>query len=824
MLRLAWSNLTSANRRLIAPVLAVALGVGFVAATFIAMATMSSSIVRVVADDLRGYDVVVTPNGPGANGRGGDLLTPAQLAAMSSTPGVRRVDPQLEVHLEARNGAAGALVVAATAPRSDRWVVTSGVGTVDGVGVLVSDDLAQSLGLRVGRSLELSLPVGGTASVQVLGIGHVSGFSEAGRLYAANALLATWTAPPSYAAAYVLTDGDPVAVAAALGTAGGKDGPVLRAETTQQYADRLVQSLSRGTDVLGGVLMAFAGVALFVSCLVIGNTFTILMAQRARQVALLRCLGATRRQVARAALVEATLVGVVASVVGVLLGIGVVALMLEAARRIWSLDAYLGSMTVPTHALVIPVVIGTLATVVAALVPVRRGAAVSPLAALRPEAALTVRSRSGALRLVLGLLLFVAGTGAMVIGVRRLDLALAMPAGMLSFVGVLMVAPWFIPAVARAVGWVLRRFGGPTVSLAVGNSVRNPRRAAATASALLVGTTLITLMTVGAASARVAAFAAVDRGFPVDIAVAGLASVPADVARQVAAVPGVAKVAPARVASVEVRAGSQSLPVQVIQVDAAVRSVLRLPAELGPVADGTVVITPDLAAELGVADGGRTQLGDGRHTVEVTVRTAEVTSGTAYVAPATFDRLGVEAMATLFVALRDGADAAVAVQEVTRIAAPAGLQVEGAAQMREAVTTVLNVMLSVVVALLAISVLIAVIGIANTLSLSVLERSRESAILRALGLTRAQLRRTFAIEAVLLGGVAAVVGLLLGVGYGYAGARTILGSVVRTVPLEVPWGQLGLLVLAACLAGLLASVLPGRRAAMTPPVAALAAE
>lgn len=823
MLRLAWSNLTSANRRLIAPVLAVALGVGFVAATFIAMATMSSSIVRVVADDLRGYDVVVTPNGPGANGRGGDLLTPAQLAAMSSTPGVRRVDPQLEVHLEARNGAAGALVVAATAPRSDRWVVTSGVGTVDGVGVLVSDDLAQSLGLRVGRSLELSLPVGGTASVQVLGIGHVSGFSEAGRLYAANALLATWTAPPSYAAAYVLTDGDPVAVAAALGTSGGKDGPVLRAETTQQYADRLVQSLSRGTDVLGGVLMAFAGVALFVSCLVIGNTFTILMAQRARQVALLRCLGATRRQVARAALVEATLVGVVASVVGVLLGIGVVALMLEAARRIWSLDAYLGSMTVPTHALVIPVVIGTLATVVAALVPVRRGAAVSPLAALRPEAALTVRSRSGALRLVLGLLLFVAGTGAMVIGVRRLDLALAMPAGMLSFVGVLMVAPWFIPAVARAVGWVLRRFGGPTVSLAVGNSVRNPRRAAATASALLVGTTLITLMTVGAASARVAAFAAVDRGFPVDIAVAG-GSVPADVARQVAAVPGVATVAPARIASVEVRAGSQSLPVQVIQVDAAVRSVLRLPAELGPVADGTVVITPDLAAELGVADGGRTQLGDGRHTVEVTVRTAEVTSGTAYVAPATFDRLGVEAMATLFVALRDGADAAVAVQEVTRIAAPAGLQVEGAAQMREAVTTVLNVMLSVVVALLAISVLIAVIGIANTLSLSVLERSRESAILRALGLTRAQLRRTFAIEAVLLGGVAAVVGLLLGVGYGYAGARTILGSVVRTVPLEVPWGQLGLLVLAACLAGLLASVLPGRRAAMTPPVAALAAE
>lgn len=371
---------------------------------------------------------------------------------------------------------------------------------------------------------------------------------------------------------------------------------------------------------------------------------------------------------------------------------------------------------------------------------------------------------------------------------------------------------------------MLRRFGGPTVSLAVGNSVRNPRRAAATASALLVGTTLITLMTVGAASARVAAFAAVDRGFPVDIAVAGLASVPADVARQVAAVPGVATVAPARIASVEVRAGSQSLPVQVIQVDAAVRSVLRLPAELGPVADGTVVITPDLAAELGVADGGRTQLGDGRHTVEVTVRTAEVTSGTAYVAPATFDRLGVEAMATLFVALRDGADAAVAVQEVTRIAAPAGLQVEGAAQMREAVTTVLNVMLSVVVALLAISVLIAVIGIANTLSLSVLERSRESAILRALGLTRAQLRRTFAIEAVLLGGVAAVVGLLLGVGYGYAGARTILGSVVRTVPLEVPWGQLGLLVLAACLAGLLASVLPGRRAAMTPPVAALAAE
>ena len=150
MLRLAWSNLTSANRRLIAPVLAVALGVGFVAATFIAMATMSSSIVRIVADDIRGYDVVVAPNGPGADGRGGDLLTPAQLTAISSTPGVRRVDPQVQVHLEARNGAADSPVVAATAPRPARWVVTAGVGTVDGAGVLVSDDLARTLRLRVG--------------------------------------------------------------------------------------------------------------------------------------------------------------------------------------------------------------------------------------------------------------------------------------------------------------------------------------------------------------------------------------------------------------------------------------------------------------------------------------------------------------------------------------------------------------------------------------------------------------------------------------------------------------------------------------------------
>ena len=408
--------------------------------------------------------------------------------------------------------------------------------------------------------------------------------------------------------------------------------------------------------------MAFAGVALFVSCLVIGNTFTILAAQH-RQVALLRCLGATRRQVARAALVEATLVGSSPRSSGVLLGIGVVALMLEAARRIWSLDAYLGSMTVPTHALVIPVVIGTLATVVAALVPVRRGAAVSPLAALRPEAALTVRSRSGALRLVLGLLLFVAGTGAMVIGVRRLDLALAMPAGMLSFVGVLMVAPWFIPAVARAVGWVLRRFGGPTVSLAVGNSVRNPRRAAATASALLVGTTLITLMTVGAASARVAAFAAVDRGFPVDIAVAGARSRRTWRARSPRCREW-RRSPPARIASVEVRAGSQSLPVQVIQVDAAVRSVLRLPAELGPVADGTVVITPTSPPSSGspTADA-RSWATGGIPSGHRAHRGGDLRDGvcrTGDLRPA-----GRRAMATLFVALRDGADAAVAVQEVT---------------------------------------------------------------------------------------------------------------------------------------------------------------
>ncbi|MBN9375986.1 MAG: ABC transporter permease, partial [Cellulomonas sp.] len=372
---------------------------------------------------------------------------------------------------------------------------------------------------------------------------------------------------------------------------------------------------------------------------------------------------------------------------------------------------------------------------------------------------------------------------------------------------------------------------GPVPRLAAANTVRNPRRTAATSTALLIGVTLVVMMSTGAASARTSLDRTLDGHFPVDIEVTPSGSdasgLPAGLATRIAAIAGDRHVASLPSATLTATdAKGQATPVTVRALspqDAA--NVLRDPRAAASLTDGSVLLPSWLAAapgraELRRVDASGTPVGEA-----VALDQATPTGLTeAIVTPATLARLAPDAIPdTLYVALDPTADPVATLRSVQGALGTASLQASGPGTSRAQYDRVIGIMLTVVVGLLGVAVLIALLGVTNTLSLSVIERRRESATLRAIGLTRAGLRGALAIEGVLIAGVGAVLGITFGLGYGWAGAATVLGQVGGFVP-AVPWRDLGLVLVVALGAGLLASVVPARSAARTPPVAALAEE
>nr|WP_240897408.1 FtsX-like permease family protein [Kineococcus vitellinus] len=549
-------------------------------------------------------------------------------------------------------------------------------------------------------------------------------------------------------------------------------------------------------------------------------------------MALLRCVGATRGQVGRGVLLEALVVGVLASAVGVAAGAGLAAAVAAVVARTDAPIA-LDVLVVPPVAVVVGLVLGTLVTVAAAAAPARAATRVAPLAALRPSAPAAVRSRAGLVRLVLGLAVLVPSTVAMALSARSGSLTPAVGAGALSFLGFLLIAQRLVPAVVALAGAPFGRLGGVPARLAAGNASRNPRRTAATATALVIGVTLTTAMVVGAASTRASAADAIEAAYPTDVVVQGPDGVGAEVLDALRGLEQVAAVAAVDDVQV-VDAAGNGFPLTGVD-PAAAREVVRSQQRSPVPAQGQVVLSTSAAATLGVGDGGRLQVradpGTGEPAtgpqVELVVRVAAGTEQFAVATAADVRRAAPDARPTgAWVRLREGLSAeqeGAAVDAVTDVVAGAlpASDVSGVVALRSSLDQLLTTMLLIVTGLLAVAVVIALIGVGNTLALSVVERRQESGLLRALGLTRGQLRALLAWEALLVAGVAGVVGVVLGTGYGLAGTSSVLAAEAPVV-LDVPWLQVAGIVVVAALAGVLASVLPARRAANTPPVAAIA--
>lgn len=595
--------------------------------------------------------------------------------------------------------------------------------------------------------------------------------------------------------------------------------PTARLVDRTTRVDEVLVMFNNGVDVIAILGSLFAAVAFFVAGLVIANTFAIMLAQRTRELALLRCVGATGRQVRRALRLEALGLGVLAAAVGVAVGAGLAHLAVPALRTLAE-DLALGPVALSSTWVVGAALLGIATTLLATALPLRRASRTTPMAALAPADLAEDEPRVRRARLVAGAVLAGGGLASLIGATATGSLPLMLVGGAVGALAVLVLLPVLVPGLVRLTSRLLGRVGGPPLRLAAANAVRNPRRSGTSTAALLVGTTLISAIVVGMASARSTMETELDRDKPLDAVV--LAADPdVDVAAhadRAAALDGVAGVAVVDGAPVEVD-GAQTLA---LGVDGAAAAVLAPGAEpaMRP-ARGTATATSGVFPD-GVPVGQRVRVRGPGGALDVRVEVGRGAGNTLLLHPDDLRAVAPSAGArALWIDAADGADADALTDELTVLARASGAELTSTIEDRAWVTLQLDVVLGATLGLLGVSVLIALFGIANTLGLSVLERAREHALLRALGLTRRQLRATLAGEALLLAGVAGAVGVLVGTFYGWVGVRTLTRDVAESMTVVVPVGQLVLVVLVAGVAGLAASVLPGRRAAATAPAAGL---
>ncbi|KAA1422158.1 FtsX-like permease family protein [Mumia zhuanghuii] len=675
--------------------------------------------------------------------------------------------------------------------------------------------IAQSSADRYGVALGDSVSVAGE-QVVVSGFSASPGGTLGASVYVSEAVAARLgdALIPSDVSVRTASGADEDAVASALDAAASADGPHPVADR-DAWVDARILDATKDVDVLQRLVLVFAAIAAFVGTLVIANTITIVLTQRRRELALLRCVGATRRQIVRALRTESAVLGATAALAGVLLGWGLGHVAVAALKASDS-GVALGAVALTPAGVAVPFVIGVLAAVGATVLPVRRVSRLAPLEALRPHETTGLSGRPGRIRVVSGVALVGLGAAGLVVGTGDL-LPVGLAGGMAAFLGVVVLAPLLVPAVLRLVGPAVAATG-VAGRLASANVVRNPRRTASTATALLIGVTLITMVVVGTASLRTTVDRELDRDYALDAAVVATEEPLADgIEARVADIDGVGSVATLPGAEVEM----DGHEVLVLEVGPAAAGILHGDAALPR--SGELVVGGELADALDLSFGASSHLRTAAGEVAVRPRWGGSLGEVALVAPGVLADLGasVEPRA-VWVRGADGASGDEVLADAAAIAEPAGAAVAGSLSQRSWITLQMDVMLAVTVGLLAVAVLIAVIGMAGTLSLSVLERSRENALLRALGLTRRGLRGTMAAEALLMAGVAAVLGTALGGVFAWLGVRALTEGLIDDLSFTVPWFQVAVVLVAATATGLLASVLPARRATRVAPAEGIA--
>ncbi|HEX5945648.1 MAG TPA: FtsX-like permease family protein, partial [Acidimicrobiales bacterium] len=605
---------------------------------------------------------------------------------------------------------------------------------------------------------------------------------------------------------------------------------VTGSEVTTEATDEIAETF---LDMMLMFLTMFAGIALLVATFSIYNTFSIIVAQRTRQAALLRAIGARRGQVLRSVVFEALIVGLVASVVGLLGGIGMAGLlkgMFDAMG--FALPA--GGTVIETGTIVAGLVVGVLVTLVAGVFPAVKASRVAPLAAIREVA--VERTSPSLARIVAGTAIAVIGVGLTLVAALGDEdmLAVVGIGAVLTVVGAVVLGPVVARPASSLLGAPIARLRGLPGGLARQNAMRNPRRTAGTASALMVGVAVVTLFTVFASSLRASLDDTIDRSFGGDLVinngVFGGGGISPDMADEVEALDEVDLAVGVGQGAAEVDGSTKQLS---IADPAELSQLLDLgvsDGSLDDVDEGSLAVSDASAESNGwqVGDVVPLTFSDGR-TEDLTIRATYETDDLAggYLVPRTVwaSHAVQDIDQMVFVSASDGTSVADAKAAVTEVADRfGGPNVEDRDEFSSTMTTGVDLMLGVVYALLALAIFIALMGIANTLSLAIHERTREIGLLRAVGQTRRQVRSTVRWESVVIATFGAVGGIALGVFLGWAMVQAVATASGGLGTFALPVGNLAIVLVVGAIAGVLAGLRPARRAARLDVLAAIATE
>ncbi|MFD7262393.1 ABC transporter permease [Streptomyces sp. NPDC059874] len=836
MFRTALRNVLAHKARLLMTVLAVTLGVAFVSGTLVFTDTLSNAMSNQSAKSYDGVAVSVTDRGVsrGEDGekQGDPGISQQTLDRVKALKGVDSVSGRVTgfAGVGDENGKligsgwanAGSNYAPVKDGKDPRYDFTTGTGPATAQQVALDKETAAKGKYKVGDKVRVATN-GPVEEYTLSGVFT----TEDGAVNAGGSLVLFDTAvaqelylQPGYyselsvgakagtTADQLLTEIKPL-----LGkNSEAKTGAALAAEQARQI-EQAMSGMSTG-------LLIFAGVSLFVGIFLIYNTFTMLVAQRTKELALLRAVGANRGQVRRSVLMEAGVVGLVSSAIGMVSGIGL-AVAMRSAMGLFDAKIPAGSLIIAPATVVIALVIGVLVTMLAALLPAWRTSRIAPVAAMG-SAHLPATMKSLVLRNSIGSVLALVGVGTVFLGVsQKSDGRMTIAGGaFLLLIGLFVLLPMLSRPVIATVRPLLEKVFGVAGKLAAQNAVRNPRRTAVTAASLTIGLTLVTAMsvmgiTVGQAVDK-ATTQNVKADYKVTMAGEGM-NLDKSVIPALEKGKGVTAVSPKAMEMVKLAGTSEMVSGVNPAALAAVLDVKTTAGNLAALGEGKLMVSAKEAEKKGLTVGSTVdaQYDDGQ---KGKLQVGAIFDGKDQLLDYVLDNKILAAhneqqyLPEVLVKTAGGATEANQQAVIDALGKSPAIKVSDKADIRNDMAGEINTALNIMYGLLGMALIIAVLGVVNTLAMSVYERQQEIGMLRAVGLDRRRVKNMIRLEAVVISLFGAVLGIGVGVFLAWAGGKTIAGS-IPGYSLVIPFDRIGIFFALAGLVGVLAAMWPARSAA-----------
>ena len=838
MLKVALKGLAGRKLRALLTSLAIVLGVAMISGTYVLTDTINAGFTQVFTTVYKSTDAVITGKsaiGNDNNGNNAPSFSASLLDKVRALPGVAEAyggiadQAQLVGHDGKVITAGGAPGLAFSVNPQDRrmnpLVLTDGRFPTAANEIAIDSHTASTKHFQVGDTIDV-IARGPEQSFKIVGIDQLGGVSSIGgatiavfslptaeKLFDKHGLLDSISiaSKPNVPRAQLLSEIQQVLP------------PATQVRSGEQQAKQSEKDTSSFTKIFQYFLLAFAGIALFVGTFVIANTLSITIAQRAREFGTLRTIGASRRQILVSVLIEGAAIGILASLIGLGLGVGL-AKGLDSLFKSFGIDLPQAGLVFATRTVVVSLIVGTVVTLLASLMPAIRATRVEPIAAVREGVLPPSRLQRfglpvalGVLGVALALLLF----GAFDSNASTVQRLLAIGVGVLAaFLGVALIASKFVPPLVRVLGKPGASVGGTAGTLARDNAMRNPARTASTAAALMIGLALVTVVAVLAAGLKARFESAVNELFHADYALTSENGfTPTGVAAEDAgrSVPGVSVVAGVRAGQGKAfgsRIGVTGVTGSVSKV-IAVKWEKGSPAVPGRLGSDGAFVSKDYAKSKHLDIGSP---------IDLTVPTGQVLhlkldgifappkGGSPYgdvtIGTKLFDSVYQNPQDVFaFVNIAGGVNTAntAKLNDALRLFPDAKVSTES--EFKKQQEQGINVLLNLLYVLLSLAIIVSLFGIVNTLVLTIFERTREIGMLRAVGMTRRQVRRMIRYEAVVTSLVGAALGIPLGIGL-----AALVGQAIDFFAFTIPWGSIVVFVIASIIVGLLAAIFPARRA------------